>query len=150
MNVRRATETKASEFGTSSPRTVQGYYLFAAPASQQIRSCDPAQWRDADVCKAVAEKQPKGTNVTEIIQQCSMLGPRFVDSWPADRVFACLSNQSFYTCDVEDACEADVTLEVATARSAVSESCGHGYDQAICSVCATNFKKAKDGSCLRT
>ncbi|KAJ0410569.1 hypothetical protein ATCC90586_006593 [Pythium insidiosum] len=144
--VRRATETKVVEYGTSSPRTSEGFYLFKAPSTRQTRFCDPMQWRDTDPCKSVAEELPPGTDVATIVQQCT-LQPKFRDSWPANRVFSCLSGRSFYSCDIESACKPDITVEEQSSRPA-NKSCGDGYDQAVCSVCAFGFKKGQDGNCL--
>jgi hypothetical protein len=96
--VRTALEVKAIEYGTASPRTDEGYYLFHAPATKQERICDWTKWKDSDPCKVVA-KESKSKNVTDIIHTCSLRGG-FKDAWTSDRVFACLSGSYFYHCDV--------------------------------------------------
>ncbi|TMW60500.1 hypothetical protein Poli38472_000542 [Pythium oligandrum] len=146
ISARRPTEIKATEVGTTSPRTIEGFYLFAAPASRLERSCNPAKWTATDPCRNVSQSMP-GANVSDIIRQCST-APKFRDSWPPARVFSCLSKQALYTCDVEGACQSDITVEKFLAQPSANESCTDGYDQAICSVCAEGFKRAKDGSCL--
>ncbi|RLN97675.1 hypothetical protein BBJ28_00002549 [Nothophytophthora sp. Chile5] len=98
--VRRATETIGTELGTASPRTEGGFYLFSAPASKQHSSCqNPKQWKDLDPCKALALADPTA-DLAAVIYACSILND-FNVYWPADRLFSCLSGESFYTCDTE-------------------------------------------------
>ncbi|KAG6975833.1 hypothetical protein JG688_00001981 [Phytophthora aleatoria] len=149
MTVRRATDTIAEELGTVSPRTEEGFYLFSAPATKQKSSCNkPSQWKDEDPCKKLALGNPT-KNLSDVIYECSNLND-FNVYWSADRLFSCLSGKTFYTCDVEGACQADVSVQMLTLTSTVSTvSCTSGYDLAICSVCADGFKRARDNSCLR-
>ncbi|KAE9154581.1 hypothetical protein PF006_g1371 [Phytophthora fragariae] len=148
MTVRRATQLIGEELGTVSPRTEEGYYLFSAPASKRTTSClKPTQWKKDDPCKPLALENP-AANVSEVIYNCSNLND-FNVYWPAERLFSCLSGNSFYTCDISSACEADVSLQTLTLASSVNNaSCASGYDLAICSVCAKGFKRAQDNSCL--
>ncbi|ETM37615.1 hypothetical protein L914_15837 [Phytophthora nicotianae] len=148
MNVRRGTDTIAEELGTVSPRTEEGYYLFSAPATKQESSCNkPSLWKDEDPCKNLALENPT-KNLSDMIYECSNLND-FNVYWSADRLFSCLSGKSFYTCDVEGACQADVTVQMLAHAAAVSTvSCTSGYDLAICSVCADGYKRARDNSCL--
>ncbi|KAE9052382.1 hypothetical protein PR001_g577 [Phytophthora rubi] len=148
MTVRRATQLIGEELGTVSPRTEEGYYLFSAPASKRTTSClKPTQWKKDDPCKPLALENP-AANVSEVIYNCSNLND-FNVYWPAERLFSCLSGNSFYTCDILSACEADVSLQTLTLASSVNNaSCASGYDLAICSVCAKGFKRAQDNSCL--
>lgn len=97
--VRRATETIASDYGSSSPRTKEGYYLFEAPASKHAKQCSPSDWKSGDPCKAVAERSTADENVTNVINSCSNLNG-FKDYWTADRTFSCLAGLSFYSCEV--------------------------------------------------
>lgn len=100
MSARRATETVSRDVGTASPRTKEGYYLFAAPSSKYAKQCDPDKWRSDNPCVPVAEEMP-GANVTDIINSCSILSG-FKEYWTADRIFSCLSGMAFYTCEVRD------------------------------------------------
>ncbi|TYZ62049.1 hypothetical protein PybrP1_007518 [[Pythium] brassicae (nom. inval.)] len=143
MTVRRATETLGIEYGTTSPRTSMGFYLFAAPQSKQVRNCDSAQWTSDDPCKPLAQT---GANISDVLFACGT-SPDFNKHWPADRVFSCVANKAFYACEVQGACQSDVTVE-ALAQQPANSSCAEGYDQAICSVCADRYKKTKDNSCL--
>jgi hypothetical protein len=95
--VRRATETVANDYGSASPRTKEGYYLFEAPASKHARQCNPSNWKDGDPCKQVTKIA--GENVTDIINDCANANG-FKDYWTADRTFSCLSGLSFYACEV--------------------------------------------------
>lgn len=146
MTARRATETLGTEYGTMSPRTSEGFYLFTAPQSKQLHNCDPAAWKSDDPCKAYAESMPEA-NLTKILHECAASGD-FNKYWSADRVFSCISDKAFYACDVADACQSDITVELQSQQPA-NLSCAPGYDQAICSVCAERFKKVKDNSCQR-
>lgn len=94
--VRRATETIAIDYGTTSPRTSEGFYLFTAPATKHKQNCDPAQWKSDDPCKLLTDAQH---NLTDVLHTCSLTAT-FKSYWSADRIFSCLSNQSFYACDV--------------------------------------------------
>lgn len=96
--VRRATETMAIDYGTTSPRTSEGFYLFTAPASKHERNCDPEQWKSDDPCKPLVSEYD---NVTEVVHACSGMSA-FNSYWSADRIFSCLSGKSFYACDVSD------------------------------------------------
>ncbi|KAG2939403.1 hypothetical protein PC115_g3107 [Phytophthora cactorum] len=148
MTVRRATDTIAEELGTVSPRTEEGFYLFSAPATKQKSSCNkPSQWKNEDPCKKLALENPR-KNLSDVIYECSNLND-FNVYWSADRLFSCLSGKIFYTCDVEGACQADVSVQMLALTSTVSTvSCTSGYDLAICSVCADGFKRARDNSCM--
>lgn len=101
--VRRATETLAIDYGTTSPRTSEGFYLFAAPASKHEQNCDPTRWKSDDPCKQYVGKRD---NLTEVIHACSTEN-NFNSYWPADRVFSCLSGKSFYACDVSSLSQSD-------------------------------------------
>lgn len=96
MTVRRAIETLGMEFGTTSPRTSEGYYLFAAPQSKQTRSCDPAQWASDDPCAPYAAN---GANISDVLYACRTAFD-FNKYWPADRVFSCVAGKTFYACEV--------------------------------------------------
>lgn len=146
MTVRRATETLGTEYGTASPRTSEGFYLFAAPQSKKIRNCNPAEWKSDDPCKPIAESLP-AANLTEVLHLCAA-SVEFTKHWPADRIFSCIANKAFYVCEVAGACQSDITVELQSQQPA-NNSCALGYDQAICSVCAERYKKVKDNSCQR-
>ncbi|KAE8910351.1 hypothetical protein PF003_g5036 [Phytophthora fragariae] len=139
---------KASSASIAPLAQEEGYYLFSAPASKRTTSClKPTQWKKDDPCKPLALENP-AANVSEVIYNCSNLND-FNVYWPAERLFSCLSGNSFYTCDISSACEADVSLQTLTLASSVNNaSCASGYDLAICSVCAKGFKRAQDNSCL--
>ncbi|KAE9047636.1 hypothetical protein PR002_g937 [Phytophthora rubi] len=139
---------KASSASIAPLAQEEGYYLFSAPASKRTTSClKPTQWKKDDPCKPLALENP-AANVSEVIYNCSNLND-FNVYWPAERLFSCLSGNSFYTCDILSACEADVSLQTLTLASSVNNaSCASGYDLAICSVCAKGFKRAQDNSCL--
>ncbi|DBA01331.1 TPA: hypothetical protein N0F65_001836 [Lagenidium giganteum] len=141
--IRRATETTASEWGTTSPRTTVGFYLFNAPSTQHARACNHSEWKDTDPCN---EYVKPNLTITEIIHACAT-APGFKDSWSPDRIFSCLAQKSFYTCDVLGACNPDISVEIFNEQH-TNSSCTIGYDQAICSVCADHYKRAKDKSCL--
>lgn len=96
MTVRRATETLGVEYGTTSPRTSEGYYLFMAPQSKQIRNCDPSQWKSGDPCKQYAEP---GVALTDVIHSCAT-SSEFNKYWSADRTFSCVAGKAFYLCEV--------------------------------------------------
>ncbi|POM59578.1 hypothetical protein PHPALM_31664, partial [Phytophthora palmivora] len=148
MTVRRATETMAVELGTTYPRTQEGYYLFSAPASKQESHClKPSQWKNEDPCKKVALRNTS-TNLADVIYECSNLID-FNVYWPPDRLYSCLSGTTFYTCDVEGACHADISLQTIELSASVNNvSCASGYGLTICSVCADGFKRATDNTCL--
>lgn len=146
MTVRRATETLGTEYGTTSPRTSEGFYLFEAPQSKQLRNCNPVEWKSDDPCKPYAVSDPDAS-VTDVLHACAALG-NFNKYWSADRIFSCISNRAFYACDVAGACQSGITVELQSQQPA-NLSCAPGYDQAICSVCAERFKKVKDNSCQR-
>ncbi|KAH7479024.1 uncharacterized protein KRP23_5823 [Phytophthora ramorum] len=152
MTVRRATETIAQELGTISPRTQEGFYLFSAPASKEESSCfKPSQWKNDDPCKKVALETPT-KSLSDVIYECSNYND-FNVYWDSERLFSCLSGKAFYTCDVEGACQADISIQTINLASEMAStvsnvSCASGYDLTICSVCATGFKRATDNSCL--
>ncbi|KAL4170016.1 hypothetical protein KRP22_010925 [Phytophthora ramorum] len=152
MTVRRATETIAQELGTISPRTQEGFYLFSAPASKEESSCfKPSQWKNDDPCKKVALETPT-KSLSDVIYECSNYN-NFNVYWDSERLFSCLSGKAFYTCDVEGACQADISIQTINLASEMAStvsnvSCASGYDLTICSVCATGFKRATDNSCL--
>lgn len=98
MTVRRATETLGVEYGTTSPRTSKGFYLFAAPQSKQVRNCDPEQWTSDDPCKPLAHAE---SNISDVLYACGTT-PEFTKHWSADRVFSCVAGKAFYVCEVRD------------------------------------------------
>lgn len=122
MTVRRATETLGVEFGTTSPRTSEGFYLFNAPQSKQVRTCDPAQWAADDPCKAFVTP---GANISDVLSACAT-SSEFRKYWSADRVFSCVAGKAFYVCEVRlmyRVCLSDVMIRPDRSHTLVYAGC---------------------------
>lgn len=82
--------------GVSAPIRAAGYYLWGGRDSYLSESCsDRSMWRPGDPCKEVDE-----SNITTLISECAKKKKDFDKFWNRKRIYACLSGNEYYQCDV--------------------------------------------------
>lgn len=88
-------DASGTTVGVSDPIRIAGFYRFESRNSYLSSDCkNPSTWELGDPCRSVNEP-----DITYRLQNCSRL-QNFDKYWSRKRIFACLSGNEFYTCDV--------------------------------------------------
>ncbi|ETW02023.1 hypothetical protein H310_06540 [Aphanomyces invadans] len=143
-------------YGVKYPRTVSNYMAFEATKTV-LDGCTPATWDASDPCLQFAAKQVGGieylTTTSKIdfnlvMTECARLKTSiaYQKFWPAERQFSCLTNSSFYKCEVPGSCPADIVADKPVDRAEIIP-CAPGYQGPTCSVCLPFHKRTASGAC---
>lgn len=88
-------DASGTTVGVSDPIRIAGFYRFESRSSYLSSDCkNPSTWELGDPCRSVDEP-----DITYRLRNCSHLR-NFDKYWNRKRIFACLSGNEFYTCDV--------------------------------------------------